>query len=347
MEKEGLTYKEAGVDIEAGDEFVREIKSKAASTFRKEVLTQIGGFSGLFLPRFKDYKEPVLVSSTDGVGTKLKIAILFNRHNTIGIDLVAMCVNDIVVAGAEPLFFLDYLSMGKLNRETASGLISGIVAGCKQAGCALLGGETAEMPGIYKEGDYDLAGFCVGICEKEKIIDGTKIKEGDRIIGLSSSGIHSNGFSLVRKVFEMNAECEFEESCEAKMRNAELIRELLQPTRIYVKPILELIKKVKVKGIAHITGGGLVGNIPRILPPDCQAVISKKGFSLPPIFSLIQEKGKICEEEMYRVFNMGIGMVVVVGEEEVEKTLLKLKQSGEEAFLIGQIEKGERKARIV
>ncbi|MBU0567428.1 phosphoribosylformylglycinamidine cyclo-ligase [bacterium] len=339
MEKEGLTYKKAGVDIEAGDDFVKEIKSKAASTFRKEVLTQIGGFGGLFLPRFKDYKEPVLVSSTDGVGTKLKIAILLNRHNTIGIDLVAMCVNDIVVAGAEPLFFLDYLSMGKLNQETASGLISGIVSGCKQAGCALLGGETAEMPGIYQEGDYDLAGFCVGICEREKIIDGTKIKEGDRIIGLSSSGIHSNGFSLVREVFEVNAEC--------GMRNAELMGELLEPTRIYVKPILELIKEVEIKGLAHITGGGLVGNIPRILPPDCQAVIEKESFEAPPVFSLIQNKGKICEEEMYRVFNMGIGMVIVVGEEEVKKTLLKLKQLGEEAFLIGRIEKGEKKVRVV
>ena len=339
MEKEGLTYKKAGVDIEAGDDFVKEIKSKVASTFRKEVLTQIGGFGGLFLAGLKNYKEPVLVSSTDGVGTKLKIAILLNQHSTIGIDLVAMCVNDIVVAGAEPLFFLDYLSMGKLNQETASGLISGIVAGCKQAGCALLGGETAEMPGIYREGDYDLAGFCVGICEREKIIDGTKIKEGDKIIGLSSSGIHSNGFSLVRKVFEINAEC--------GMRNAELMRELLQPTRIYVKPILELIKEVEIKGLAHITGGGILGNIPRILPPDCQAVIEKESFKTPPVFSLIQEKGKICEEEMYRVFNMGIGMVIVVREEEVKKALLKLKQLGEEAFLIGRIRKGEKKVKTI
>jgi len=332
MEKEGLTYKEAGVDIEAGDDFVREIKSNAASTFRKEVLTEIGGFGGLFLPRFKDYKEPVLVSSTDGVGTKLKIAILLNRHNTIGIDLVAMCVNDIVVAGAEPLFFLDYLSMGKLNQETASLLINGIVAGCNEAGCALLGGETAEMPGIYQEGDYDLAGFCVGICERKKIIDGTKIKEGDRIIGLSSSGIHSNGFSLVRKVLN---------------KSELLAQEALTPTKVYVRSILSLVSEVEIKGIAHITGGGLVGNIPRILPPDCQAVILKESFSLPPVFSLIQEKGKICEEEMYRVFNMDIGMVIVVGEEEVKKTLLKLKQLGEEAFLIGRIEKGEKKVRVV
>lgn len=332
MKKKGLTYKKAGVDIEAGDRFVREIKSKVASTFREGVLSEIGGFGGFFLPAFKKYQEPVLVSSTDGVGTKLKVAILLNRHETIGIDLVAMCVNDIVVAGAEPLFFLDYLSMGKLNQEIASLLISGIVTGCKQAGCALLGGETAEMPGIYQEGDYDLAGFCVGICEREKIIDGTKIKEGDRIIGLSSSGLHSNGFSLVREI----------------LNKEELLREeTLTPTKIYVKSILSLTSLVEIKGLAHITGGGILGNIPRILPPDCQAIIEKKSFKTPPVFSLIKEKGKVCEEEMYRVFNMGIGMVIVVEEEEVKTALLKLKQLGEEAFLIGRIEKGKRKVKIV
>src|SRR6185295_8626428 len=293
----GLTYHDAGVDIDEGDALVEQIRPFARRTMRPEVLAGIGGFGALCaIPR--KFKRPVLVSGTDGVGTKLKLAFLLNRHDTVGIDLVAMSVNDVLVQGAEPLFFLDYFACGKLDRAVAAEVVKGIARGCELAGCALIGGETAEMPGMYPEGEYDLAGFCVGVVEHDRILDGKKIKPGDAILGLASSGPHSNGYSLIRKILE-------------KEKPAS-ITGLLEPTRIYVKPVLKLLQRVPVKGLAHITGGGLTGNVPRILPKKTRAVIRKASWPQPEVFGWLQRAGNVAEDEMHRVFNCGIGMVVVV-----------------------------------
>ncbi|MBI3811326.1 MAG: phosphoribosylformylglycinamidine cyclo-ligase [Nitrospirae bacterium] len=336
-----LTYKTAGVDIEAGDEFVRTIKPLVRSTFRPEVLTDIGGFGGLFGLDVKKYKEPVLVSGTDGVGTKLKIAIQMNQHDTIGIDLVAMSVNDVVVTGAEPLFFLDYFATGKLHPQTSVEVLRGIVKGCRVAGCALLGGETAEMPSFYPEGVYDLAGFAVGVVEKSRVIDGRRIKADDVLIGLASSGLHSNGYSLARKIAFEVAGHKITDTIQGWSNR--LGDELLTPTRIYVKSILQLTRDLDVKGLAHITGGGLTGNLPRILPEGCQAKIKLGSWTGPAIFGWLEKQGGIAVEEMYRVFNMGIGMVAVLDPGHVEKAIEKLKRQGESAFIIGRIVKGDKK----
>ena len=303
------------------------------------VLGDIGGFGGLFSLVEQKYKEPVLVSGTDGVGTKLKIAFALDKHDSVGIDLVAMCVNDIITCGAKPLFFLDYISIGKLSEKIAVNLIKGISEGCKMANCALLGGETAEMPGFYPEGEYDLAGFAVGIVEKSKIIDGRKIKEGDSIIGISSSGLHSNGFSLVRKVLLEDKKYELEERLTILKRT--LREELLLPTRIYVKPVLYLLEKYKILGMAHITGGGLSENIPRVLPEGASVNIDRESWPKPPIFSLIQKEGKISDEEMYRTFNMGIGMALIVRSDKTEKIINELNQMDFPSYLIGRVVKKE------
>ncbi|HEY5649174.1 MAG TPA: phosphoribosylformylglycinamidine cyclo-ligase [Nitrospiria bacterium] len=336
-----LTYKAAGVDIEAGEVFVNTIKPLVRSTFRPEVLTELGGFSGLFGLDSKKYREPVLVSGTDGVGTKLKVAFETDQHDTIGVDLVAMSANDIVVSGAEPLFFLDYLSTGKIKPQVLTQIIKGVVKGCRLAGCALIGGETAEMPAFYPEGEYDLAGFAVGVVEKSKIINGKRIQPGDAIIGLESNGLHSNGFSLARKVaFEV---ARLKPSSRVPGVDQSLGEEFLRPTRVYVKSVLQLIREVEVRGLAHITGGGLPGNLPRILPDNCQAVLKEGTWSIPPIFQWIQKKGGISPEEMLRVFNMGIGMVAVVNPAHTDQAISRLTQSGESAHVIGRIESGDKK----
>ncbi|MFC1667068.1 phosphoribosylformylglycinamidine cyclo-ligase [Candidatus Omnitrophota bacterium] len=323
-----MDYKKAGVDIDKSNRFVKEICKMVVSTRRPETAGDIGGFSA-FARIPKKYKEPILVSSTDGVGTKLMVADLLNRHSTVGIDLVAMCVNDIVVSGAEPLFFLDYLATGKLNNKKAKDIIKGIVKGCKQAGCALIGGETAEMPGMYNGEQYDLAGFCVGVVEKKKIIDGQSVNKGDRIIGIQSNGLHSNGFSLTRKIFRKS---------ELK---AGIGRILLKPTIIYVKSILKLTKKINVKAMAHITGGGFYDNIPRVLPPDVSSLIYKELWRVPDIFKMIQKRARISDREMYRTFNMGIGMTLVVNKKDVKKTHGIIKSSGLKSWTIGEIIKGK------
>lgn len=335
------TYKSAGVDIDTANEFVDRIKPLIKTTARKEVLAGIGGFGGLFHLDSAKLKDPILVSSTDGVGTKLKIAQLVDKHDTIGIDLVAMSVNDVVVQGAEPLFFLDYLSTGKIDLEKSVQIVDGIVQGCIQAGCTLLGGETAEMPGFYKAGEYDLAGFCVGVVESDKLIDGSTISINDRVIGLASSGLHSNGFSLARKVLLEKGK--FGVKDKVPGLNKTIGMELLEPTRIYVKSLLNLFKSFNIKGIVHITGGGFYDNIPRIIPNSCRCVINKKSWDVPPIFDVIREIGNIEEREMFRVFNMGIGMMVIVAEKECQGVLeqLKMLALGEKAHLIGTIEKRE------
>jgi phosphoribosylformylglycinamidine cyclo-ligase len=333
-----ITYKDAGVDIDAGDLFVRKIKPYVKSTFRPEVLTHIGGFSGLFA--LKRYRNPVLVSGTDGVGTKLKIAFLMNKHNTVGIDLVAMCVNDIIVQGAEPLFFLDYFATGKLKPLVHSDIVKGIAAGCRQSGCALIGGETAEMPSFYADDEYDLAGFVVGVVEKRKIIDGSKIKPGNVLIGLASSGLHSNGFSLVRKVLL--------ESSAYTVRDvlpelgASLGDVLLKPTRIYAKTILSLLKEFDILGMAHITGGGITENIPRMLPQGVAAIIHKGTWDIPHIFSLIQDAAGVNDREMYRDFNMGIGMVIIIPARQAKTVMSRADKLGEKTYLIGEIVKGKQ-----
>jgi phosphoribosylformylglycinamidine cyclo-ligase len=330
-----VTYREAGVDIAEADMFLKHIRSLVKSTYRSGVLGDIGGFGGFFHLNTHKYDDPVLVSSTDGVGTKLKIAIAMNKHDTIGIDLVAMCANDIIVHGATPLFFLDYLAVGRLRQEMATKIIEGITQGCIQARCALIGGETAEMPGMYQEDDYDLAGFIVGVVERNRIIDGSEIAVGDRIIGIAASGIHANGFSLVRKVLlEQN---QFSLTATIPALGKTLGEELLQPTKIYVDAVLNLVRDFPLAGIAHITGGGLTDNVPRILPQSCQAVIHRQQWSRPPIFTLLQEKGGIPEKEMWQVFNNGIGMVVVVGEEYVAEILQRLTALGETAYTLGEI----------
>jgi phosphoribosylformylglycinamidine cyclo-ligase len=321
----GLSYRDAGVDMDAGDALVEAIKPFAKRTMRPEVLAGIGGFGALCrIP--KKYRSPVLVSGTDGVGTKLKLAFELDKHDTIGIDLVAMSVNDVLVQGAEPLFFLDYFACGKLDLETSKDVIKGIAAGCEQAGCALIGGETAEMPGMYPEGEYDLAGFCVGVVEKNRILTGKRIAPGDVILGLASSGPHSNGYSLIRKILEKQA--------------PDSVARLLEPTRIYVKPVLELLRRVPVKGLAHITGGGLTGNVPRILPKRTRAVIRKASWPRPEVFQWLQRAGDVAEDEMHRVFNCGIGMVVVVAAADAKRATQRLRASGETVYAIGTIEKG-------
>jgi len=328
----GLSYREAGVDIDAGDALVEAIKPLARRTLRPEVLGSIGGFGALCeIP--KRYRQPVLVSSTDGVGTKLKLAFALGRHDTVGIDLVAMSVNDVLVQGAEPLFFLDYFACGKLDLAVGEAVVRGVARGCEIAGCALIGGETAEMPGMYPENEYDLAGFCVGVVEKDRIIDGRTIVPGDALLGLASSGPHSNGFSLIRRILERGTP-PFDP---------------LEPTRIYVKPVLNLLESVPVKGLAHITGGGVTGNVPRVLPPGTRALIRRNAWPRPAAFQWLQKTGGVAEDEMWRVFNCGIGMVLVLARADVAAARAVLEREGETVFEIGAIEKssGEPDAVIV
>ncbi len=335
MSDRNSRYAESGVDIDKANDFIEQIKPVVSATFQRGVMTGIGGFGGLFALGGDRYKDPILVSSTDGVGTKLKIAGLCNKHDTIGIDLVAMCVNDTVVSGAKPLFFLDYFSMGSLDVEQATDVVKGIAKGCEISKCSLIGGETAEMPGMYSAGEYDLAGFTVGIVERNDIIDGSEIKVGDKIIGLSASGIHSNGYSLVRKVcFE---ELGLTVDNHVDTLGCTLGEELLRPTRIYTETILNLIKNFKIRGLVHITGGGFVDNIPRVLPAGCKAVIEKGTWPVLPIFNFLQEKGNISVNEMCRTFNCGIGMVLVVGANEVDDICLQLSALGESAHVMGEI----------
>jgi phosphoribosylformylglycinamidine cyclo-ligase len=333
----GLTYKKAGVDIAEGERFVRLISPMVRKTFRPEVITDIGSFSALFRLNTGKYKRPVLVSGTDGVGTKLKIAFVMDKHDTVGIDLVAMCVNDILTSGAEPLFFLDYFAAGRLSAEKAAKVIKGIVKGCKEAGCSLVGGETAEMPGFYPDGEYDLSGFAVGVVEKKNIIDGSKIRAGDAIIGLASNGLHSNGYSLVRRLFfdlkKMDVKTYV--SVLKKVLGAELLR----PTRIYVKAYNILKDKLKIKGMAHITGGGIPGNLPRILPEGIGANIKIGSWPVPEIFKLIKKMGNVPEEDMRRTFNMGIGFIMVVSKASADEAVSLLKKAGYPAFLMGNAEK--------
>jgi len=340
-----FSYKNAGVDIEKGDGFVQAIKPMVESTFRPEVLTKIGGFAGCVSLNLERYKKPILVSSTDGVGTKLKIAFLMDRHDTVGIDLVAMCVNDIVVSGAKPLFLLDYLATSKLDTEKSMKVVSGIVKGCIEAECSLIGGETAEMPGFYKKGEYDLAGFAVGIVEDSQLIDGSGVTVGDKLIGIASSGLHSNGYSLVRKVILDQHKMDLEKRVE---EIGELLgEELLRPTRIYVKTILNLTRDFSIGGIAHITGGGITGNLPRIIPKGCKAIVHRGAWDIPPIFSFVKERGKISEEEMLRTFNNGIGVILIVRPKEVEDILGRLRSLSEKAFIIGEVGKTEREQETI
>jgi len=339
MKKKSLTYKQAGVDIKKADSLVEEIKAMVKSTDRPEVLRGIGSFGGFFKLGKKNYKNPILVSSSDGVGTKLKIATLANKHDTVGIDLVAMNVNDILCCGAEPLFFLVYLGCSKLESKVFKDIVKGVAEGCKQAGCALIGGETAEMPGMYQKGEYDLAGFCVGVVERDKILEGSNIKIGDVIVGLASNGLHSNGFSLVRKVF----------SREELKHNA---KELLKPTRIYVKPVLALLKdskyklQNKIKGIAHVTGGAFYDKIKRIIPSSANIEIRKGSWPIPEIFKLVQNKGNIEDKEMFHTFNMGIGMVCVVDKDLGGNVVEALSQLGLKSWVIGEVVKGDREVIV-
>jgi phosphoribosylformylglycinamidine cyclo-ligase len=340
-----LTYRDAGVDIDAGDQLVENIKPFASKTLRKGVLAGIGGFGALFEIARERYREPVLVAGTDGVGTKLKLAFELNRHATIGIDLVAMSVNDILTHGAEPLFFLDYYACGKLDVATATEVVKGIAAGCETAGCALIGGETAEMPGMYPGGEYDLAGFAVGIVEKSRIIDGSAVAEGDAVLGLASSGAHSNGYSLIRKIIAVKGI-----DLSARFHGRTLGDVILEPTRIYVKPVLKLVQSVAVKGLAHITGGGLIENVPRVLPERFAARIERAAWPAPPLFGWLKEQGNIADAELYRVFNCGIGMVAVVSAGDADAALKTLQSAGETAWRIGRVvkcEKGGPQATIV
>ncbi|EAQ32852.1 phosphoribosylformylglycinamidine cyclo-ligase [Idiomarina baltica] len=329
--KPSLSYKDAGVDIDAGNALVDRIKGVTKRTSRPEVMGNIGGFGALCeIP--EGYKKPVLVSGTDGVGTKLRLAIDLKQHRGVGIDLVAMCVNDLIVQGAEPLFFLDYYATGKLDVDVAADVVTGIGDGCEQSGCALIGGETAEMPGMYEHGDFDLAGFCVGVVEKDDIIDGTKVAKGDALIALASSGPHSNGYSLIRKIIEVS-----EADLESHLENRTLAEHLLEPTRIYVKSVLELIKQVPVHALSHITGGGFWENIPRVLPKGAKAVIDGNSWEWPVIFDWLKENGNVSMREMYRTFNCGVGMVIAVPHAEAERAVELLKQLGEDAWVIGRI----------
>ena len=335
-----LTYKKAGVDIEEGDRFVRMIAPIVKKTFRPEVLTGIGSFGALFNLDTSKYMNPVLVSGTDGVGTKLKLAFMTGKHNTVGIDLVAMCVNDILTSGAEPLFFLDYFATGKLKADDTVSVVEGIADGCKQAGAALVGGETAEMPGFYPDGEYDLSGFAVGVVERDRIIDGSTVEEGDVILGLPSSGVHSNGFSLVRKVFFDKMKMNVSDKPDGLDRT--LGETLLEPTRIYVKPVLELLDKFSVKAMAHITGGGIIGNLPRVLPEGLSARVDTSKWPQPPVFKMIKELGNVPDDDMARTFNMGIGFIIVVKSEIVENVLETFRRKSYDCYSIGTIEKGDR-----
>ncbi len=339
----GLTYRKAGVDIDEGERFVRLISPLVRRTFRPEVLTEIGLFSALFKLNLKKYKNPVLVSGTDGVGTKLKIAFLMDKHDTVGIDLVAMCVNDILTSGAEPLFFLDYLATGRLNSKKATEIIKGIAKGCIEAHCSLIGGETAEMPGFYRDGEYDLSGFAVGVVDKGKVINGSQIKAGDIIIGIASNGLHSNGFSLVRKLFFDIKKISVKKYIDEI--NCTLGEELLRPTKIYVNAIMKLKDRIKIKGMAHITGGGIPGNLPRIFPRGLQANIKKESWPIPEIFQIIERWGKIPRDEMNRTFNMGIGFALIVTENSTHDAISILKNAGYPSFIIGTIEKGGKGVR--
>jgi phosphoribosylformylglycinamidine cyclo-ligase len=331
------TYTDSGVNIDAANVFVERIKPLIKKTFRREMMGGLGGFGGLFHLDIKKTADPILVSSTDGVGTKLKIAQLMNKHDTIGIDLVAMSVNDIVVQGAEPLFFLDYISTSKLNVDKSVKIMEGIVKGCQIAGCSLVGGETAEMPGFYKPGEYDLAGFCVGVVEADKLIDGSEIRVGDRIIGIASSGLHSNGFSLVRHILFEKGNLKPSDKIQGFVETLGL--ELLTPTKIYVKPVLNLVKNFTIHGIVHITGGGFTENIPRVVPEQCCSVINRDSWPVLPIFNLIKDRGIVDEDEMFRVFNMGIGMILIVAKKDEADIIERLKKLGETAYSLGTIEK--------
>jgi len=343
-QKQSLSYKDAGVDIDAGNALVERIKGVVKKTRRPEVMGGIGGFGALCeIP--EGYKQPVLVAGTDGVGTKLRLAIDLKKHDTVGIDLVAMCVNDLIVQGAEPLFFLDYYATGKLDVDTAADVVTGIGKGCEISGCALIGGETAEMPGMYDGEDYDMAGFCTGVVEKSKIIDGTKVAAGDQLIALASSGPHSNGFSLIRKVLEVS-NADTNQVIDGKT----LGEHLLEPTRIYVKPLLELFKQVDVHALSHITGGGFWENIPRVLPDSAKAVVKGDSWQWPTVFNWLQENGNITTHEMYRTFNCGVGMILVVPANELENSLNILKEQGENAWHIGEIQdaaQGDEQVDIV
>ncbi|WP_144393308.1 phosphoribosylformylglycinamidine cyclo-ligase [Pleionea sediminis] len=339
--KTSLSYKDAGVDIDAGNRLVERIKGVAKRTRRPEVMAGLGGFGAMFeLP--KGYEEPVLVSGTDGVGTKLRLAMDAGIHDTIGIDLVAMCVNDLIVGGAEPLFFLDYYATGQLDVDIAADVVEGIGKGCELSACALVGGETAEMPGMYEGSDYDLAGFCVGIVEKQKIIDGNKVKSGDHIIGLPSSGPHSNGYSLIRKIIDVN-----NSDLNQAFEGTTLGKALLEPTRIYVKPLLEAFKQFDVHALAHITGGGFWENIPRVLPEKTQATIDTNSWKMPPIFQWLQEQGNVETHEMYRTFNCGVGMIVIVDPSQSDAVIQFLREQGESAFLMGQIDEQQGDQQVV
>jgi phosphoribosylformylglycinamidine cyclo-ligase len=339
MSHKPLTYADAGVSIDAGNALVRAIGPLARSTARPGANAELGGFGGFFDLKAAGYSDPLLVAANDGVGTKLKLAIETKHHDDVGIDLVAMCANDLIVQGAEPLFFLDYYATGKLDNDVATAVVASIAEGCRQAGCALIGGETAEMPGMYSAGDYDLAGFCVGAVERDKVLTGRDIKPGDLILGLASSGVHSNGFSLARRIIEQEG-WELQQSFPSLGRS--LGADLLAPTRIYVRSLLPLVQERRIKGLAHITGGGLIENIPRVLPANCHAVIDVGRWDFPPIFSLLQQGGRIAPEEMARTFNCGIGMAVVVAPDEAARLSGALEVAGETVFEIGRIEQGQR-----
>jgi len=329
-----LTYKQAGVDIKEANKFVKDIGRFVKGTYRSEVLSDIGGFGGCFELKKNNYKRPVLVSSADGVGTKIKIAMLAGVHDTVGIDMVAMNVNDVLAMGAEPLLFLDYISIGKLNRQKLVSIVKGIARGCRESGCALIGGETAEMPALYKADEYDLAGFCMGIVERDKIISGASIKSSDVLIGIASSGLHSNGFSLVHKVFSKK---------EIKQKH----KELLTPTRIYVKPVLSLLERIKIKGIAHITGGAFYEKLMKIFPKKCDVHISKKSWPVPAIFKSIAKRADIAEKEMFSTFNMGIGMVLVVSPGNADKTIAHLKKFKLKSWVIGKVVNGKANLKFI
>jgi phosphoribosylformylglycinamidine cyclo-ligase len=339
MAKKNLTYKDAGVDIDAGNELVERIKPLVAATRREEVVAGIGGFGGLFALPPGRYQEPVLVSGTDGVGTKLKLAQVLGRHDTIGIDLVAMCVNDVLVQGAEPLFFLDYFACGHLDVDVATDVVKGIADGCKLAGAALVGGETAEMPDMYAAGEYDLAGFCVGAVERARMIDGQSIRAGDALIGLRSSGPHSNGYSLIRKVLELAGSADID--------GREASEVLIEPTRIYVKPILNLMEAIEVKGLAHITGGGITENLPRIFASSVHAEIETASWEQGPVFDWLASAGNITTEEMRRTFNCGVGMIAVVKEEDASEAIDVLADNGEQAWVIGRIADGAGEVKFL
>lgn len=336
VKKNGFTYKDAGVDVDAGNRAVTLMKQAVQSTFRPEVMTDIGGFGGLFA--LGKYEEPVLVSGTDGVGTKLKVAFMMNKHDTVGIDLVAMSVNDVLVCGAEPLFFLDYVGIARIYPEQVAEIVGGVAAGCKEAGCALIGGETAELPGLYSPGEYDLAGFAVGVVEKKMIVNGSTIKAGDVLVGLPSSGLHSNGYSLVRKlIFELN---DLSTVYVPEELGVTVGEELMRPTRIYVKPVLNVVRGGLVKGMVHITGGGFLENIPRVLPAGLGVRVSRGSWPILPVFSWLQKLGNVEEHEMFRTFNMGIGFILVVAPEDVAAVTSRLEAAGEKSYVIGEVTPG-------